>query len=91
MNKCLSYTRYTHANSVLSGLAVLVECGIIARSDSHFKYFINPLVVFNGDRVTFAKTYVKRKKDKEKTDRSQLDLFQQEALWLNKDSQEDIS
>ena len=83
MDKCLAYTKYTHANSVLSGLAVLVECGIIARSNSHFKYFINPLVVFNGDRVTFAKTYVKKKKDKEKQDRNQLDLFQQEALRLS--------
>jgi len=90
MNKCLSYTKYTHANSVLSGLAVLVECGIIARSDSHFKYFINPLVVFNGDRVTFAKTYVKKKKDRDKTNISQLDLFQQEALRLNESSPEDI-
>jgi hypothetical protein len=91
MNKCLSYTKYTHANSVLSGLAVLVECGIIARSDSHFKYFINPLVVFNGDRVTFAKTYVKKKKDRDKVNVSQLDLFQQEALRLNESSPEDIS
>lgn len=84
MNKCLSYTKYTHANSVLSGLAVLVECGIIARSDSHFKYFINPLVVFNGDRVTFAKTYIKKKKDKEKADSNQLDLFKTEAFHLGK-------
>jgi hypothetical protein len=91
MNKCLSYTKYTHANSVLSGLAVLVECGIIARSDSHFKYFINPLVVFNGDRVTFAKTYVKKKKDRDKADKSQLDIFQQETSRLSEDSQEDIS
>jgi hypothetical protein len=75
----------------LSGLAVLVECGIIARSDSHFKYFINPLVVFNGDRVTFAKTYVRKKKDRDKADRTQLDLFQQEAFRLNEDSQEVIS
>lgn len=90
MNKCLSYTKYTHANSVLSGLAVLVECGIIARSDSHFKYFINPLVVFNGDRVTFAKTYVKKKKDRDRADQIQLDLFQQEALRLNESRTEDI-
>ncbi|WP_018622698.1 hypothetical protein [Spirosoma luteum] len=80
MNKCLEYTRYTHANSVLSGLATLVECGIIARSDSHFKYFINPLVVFNGDRVTFARTYIKKKKEREVDTKNQLQLFQNEAI-----------
>jgi hypothetical protein len=30
--------------------------------------------VFNGDRVTFAKTYIKKKKEANK---SQLDLFQE--------------
>jgi len=62
MNKCLEYTKYKHPKDVLSGLSALIECEIIARSDSHFKYFINPLVVFNGDRVSFAKTYIKKKK-----------------------------
>jgi hypothetical protein len=62
MTKCLDYTKYKHPKDVLSGISALIECGIIARSDSHFKYFINPMVVFNGDRVSFAKTYIKRKK-----------------------------
>lgn len=82
MTKCLEYTQYKHPKDVLSGLSGLIECGIIARSDSHFKYFINPLVVFNGDRVTFAKTYIKKKKEANK---SQLDLFQEvEVLSLAK-------
>jgi len=82
MTKCLEYTQYKHPKDVLSGLSGLIECGIIARSDSHFKYFINPLVVFNGDRVTFAKTYIKKKKEANK---SQLDLFQEvEVLPLAK-------
>lgn len=62
MNKCLEYTQYKHPKDVLSGISSLIECGIIARSDSHFKYFINPLVIFNGDRVSFAKTYIKKKR-----------------------------
>ena len=82
MTKCLEYTQYKHPKDVLFGLSGLIECGIIARSDSHFKYFINPLVVFNGDRVTFAKTYIKKKKEANK---SQLDLFQEvEVLPLAK-------
>lgn len=73
MNKCLEHTGYKHSKDVLSGLSSLCECNIIARSDSHFKYFINPLVVFNGDRVTFAKTYVKKKR--EITSEGQLVMF----------------
>jgi hypothetical protein len=77
MTKCLEYTKYKHPKDVLSGLSGLIECGIIARSDSHFKYFINPLVVFNGDRVSFAKTYIKKKKEAGK---AQLDLFELKEL-----------
>jgi hypothetical protein len=72
MVKCLEYTNYKHPKDVLSGISTLIECGIIARSDSHFKYFINPLVVFNGDRVSFAKTYIKKKKEVSK---SQINLL----------------
>ncbi|MDO1451519.1 RepA protein [Rhodocytophaga aerolata] len=74
MNRCLEYTKYKHPKDVLSGIANLIECGIVARSDSHFKYFINPLVIFNGDRVTFAKTYIKKKKQ---ADHNQLNLVDQ--------------
>lgn len=61
MDHCLSYTKYNGANSVFSGLSELIGAGIIARTKHHYKYFINPLVVFNGERVTFAKTYIKKK------------------------------
>jgi hypothetical protein len=71
MDQCLSYTKYTHENSVISGLAQLVECGIIARSKYNDEYFLNPLVAFNGDRVTFAKQYVKKKK----IDPNQIEIF----------------
>ena len=67
------YTGYTHRNNILTGLSCLIECGIIARSNKAYKYFINPLVVFNGDRVSFAKTYIKRKK--EKVSSQQLSMF----------------
>lgn len=80
MEDCLKYTGYSHRNHVLTGLANLMECSIIARSSNSVRYFINPLVVFNGDRVTFAKTYIKKKKDKEIANKNQLDLFQPEAF-----------
>lgn len=77
MEDCLEYTGYSTEKSVFDGIGSLIEAGIIARSKYHFEYFINPLVVFNGDRVTFAKTYIKKKKEKEVLQKpiSQLDLF----------------
>lgn len=61
MDEALKHTKYTHENSILTGLSNLVECKIIARTRYDWEYFINPLVAFNGNRVTFAKTYVKKK------------------------------
>jgi hypothetical protein len=73
MDQALEHTKYKFAKEVNSGLVGLIEAGIIAKAkyDNHF--YINPLVVFNGDRVTFAKTYIKKKKDKDNP--NQLGLF----------------
>ena len=60
---CLNYTGYKSEKSVYIGLADLIENEIIARGKNDIIYFINPMVFFNGDRITFAKTYVKKKKD----------------------------
>lgn len=61
MEECLEYTRYSSERSVFEGIAGLIESAIIARGRNPYTYFINPLVVFNGDRVTFAKTFLKKK------------------------------
>jgi hypothetical protein len=63
MDDCMKYTGYTQRNNILTGLSCLIDCGIIARSNKTYIYFINPLVVFNGDRVSFAKTYIKHRKN----------------------------
>ena len=73
MDKALAHTKYSHRNNIATGLSNLVSCGIIARTTYDNEYFINPLIFFNGNRVTFAKTYVKKRK--EQSDKSQLDLF----------------
>jgi hypothetical protein len=75
MDKALAFTKYSHRKMILSGLADLVKNGIIARSKYEDEYFINPLVFFNGDRVVFAKAYVKRKKSQISLNKDQLDLF----------------
>jgi len=74
IKEALEYTGYKTRESLYQGLAQLVKAEIIARGPSDSHYFINPLVAFNGDRVTYAKTYVKKMKSK---DPMQLDAFDQ--------------
>lgn len=74
MDEAIKYTKYSDTKMLYIGLAKLIELGILARSNNHMKYFINPLMFFNGDRVTFAKTFVKKKK------KSNEDLGQQLSL-----------
>jgi hypothetical protein len=76
MDACLQYTGYKSTKEIFTGLSALMEAGIIARSNYDFEYFINPLIVFNGDRVTFAKTYIKKREVMKSADPSQLDIFQ---------------
>ncbi len=59
--QCMEFTKYKSRANVLSGLAELLAAEIIARSTASSLYFINPIVMFNGNRLTFAKTYVKKK------------------------------
>lgn len=68
------YTGYTANNHIRTGLSSLIEQGIIARSTNPYKFFINPLVIFNGDRITFAESYVRRKT-------KQLEYDGQLPLW----------
>jgi hypothetical protein len=64
LEECLEYTGYKSGQSVYNGLSGLIGSSIIARGKKDYLYFINPMVFFNGDRVTFAKTYVKKQKGK---------------------------
>ena len=64
LEECLEYTGYKSGQSVYNGLSGSIGSSIIARGKKDYLYFINPMVFFNGDRVTFAKTYVKKQKGK---------------------------
>lgn len=75
LDQCLEYTGYKGKHSVFSGLANLLENGIIARSRYADEYFINPLIAFNGNRVTFSRTYVKKRKKNKEPDPNQMKLF----------------
>jgi len=73
IDEALEYTGYSSSKYINTGIAALVNAGIIARGNRQNKYFINPLVVFNGNRVTFARTYVK-KRTKAVEDKNQMSL-----------------
>lgn len=60
---CQDYTGYQSATSVRIGLTSLLENGVIARGRADNLYFINPMIAFNGNRITFAETIVKKKKE----------------------------
>lgn len=79
LEDCIKYTGYKTKASVFQGLGQLVENEIIARGKTDFLYFINPMVAFNGNRITFAKTYVKKQKTSKLADPNQLDLLDQIA------------
>jgi hypothetical protein len=76
MEECMEYTDYKNHRSIHQGLTDLLESQIIARGPADNLYFINPLVAFNGNRVTYAKTYIKKRTQKELSDnKKQLNLF----------------
>lgn len=75
IDECMDYTGYKSHKSIHEGLAQLLKSKIIARGRTEHFYFINPMIAFNGDRVTFAKTYVK--KTKAKIDPAQTNLLDQ--------------
>lgn len=56
---CMKETGYKSRATVISGLSELIEKKFIARSSSQVKYFINPTIFFNGNRVSFIETAVK--------------------------------
>lgn len=61
--KAMEYTGYVTKTALNNALSQLFELGVIAKTTEENWYFINPLFVFNGSRITFAKTYIKKKKE----------------------------
>jgi len=51
------YCGYKQKNQVYKGLAELMSCKIIAMSNKSSIWYINPNIIFNGDRIVFAKEY----------------------------------
>ena len=82
---CIAYTNYKSVESIYRGLTELLKAGIIARGKNDNIYFVNPLIIWNGDRARFVTEYVnKSKKKKPISDPNQLTLdFQEESPKVN--------
>lgn len=63
LEDCIKYTKYKTKASIFQGLGQLVENEIIARGRTDFFYYINPMVIFNGSRLSFTKSYVKKREN----------------------------
>jgi len=72
---CLTYTKYKSPASIFEGLSSLLSNEIIARGKTDYKYYINPMIAFNGNRITFAKTYIKKQKANKIFDPNQMTLL----------------
>jgi hypothetical protein len=53
----MNHTGYKSKKTIFTGLSELLENKFIARGNHPYKYFINPTIFFNGDRITFLKQY----------------------------------
>jgi len=54
---CMNHTGYKSKKTIFTGLSELLENKFIARGNHPYKYYINPTIFFNGDRITFLKQY----------------------------------
>lgn len=53
----IEYCGYSHKNQVYKGLGELIANNIVAMSNRPNVWYINPSIVFNGDRIAFVKEY----------------------------------
>lgn len=54
----MDYCGFKNRKSVRDGIIELLDKNILTRTTISKKYWVNPLVVFNGNRLTYAKEYI---------------------------------
>lgn len=58
MDECLEFCGYAQRNMVYRALTDLINKGFICKSDIPWRYFINPLYAFNGNRMIVFNEYI---------------------------------
>ena len=54
----MEFCDFKTRKSVRDGVIELLEKNILTKSTVHKKFWVNPLVMFNGNRITYAKEYI---------------------------------
>ena len=60
LKECQEFAGYSSKAPIYKGLAELLSVGAIARGETDFFYYINPMFFFNGDSASFVKVYQKK-------------------------------
>ena len=55
---CMSECGFKTRKSVVDGICELLEKEILIRTSEPMTYWINPMIVFNGDRMEFIREYI---------------------------------
>lgn len=64
INDCIDEVGYKSKTSIYNALTELIQADVIAKGKTDTLYFINPNMIFNGNRVTFARSYIKKNIEK---------------------------
>ena len=67
-------TQYKSIKPIYAAFASLIEAKIIARGYNENVYFIDPMTMFSGNRMSFVGSYAKKKGVKQ-GDPQQLSVF----------------
>jgi hypothetical protein len=60
LDECKKYTGYTSKNTIITGVAELLEKEFLARTPAFNVYFINPAKFFNGDRLVLFQDIIRK-------------------------------
>ena len=54
---CMKSCGFKNRKSVRDGIIELLDKNILTRSSAKYQYWVNPIVMFNGDRIEFIREY----------------------------------
>jgi hypothetical protein len=57
LDDCKAFTGYSSKNTILNAISELIANKFIARGSNPYKYFINPTIFFNGNRLIFLEQF----------------------------------
>ena len=54
---CMKSCGFKNRKSIRDGIIELLDKNILTRSSARYQYWVNPIVMFNGDRIEFIREY----------------------------------